>query len=59
MAGPGTLQNIRKSQAQVKAYMKRSPYEVADSDPYVSELEALLAMGADEPGKAPQEEMKG
>lgn len=59
VAGPGTLQNIRKSQAQVKAYMKRSPYEVADSDPYVSELEELLAMGADEPGKAPQEEMEG
>lgn len=57
VAGPGTLQNIRKSQAQVKAYMRRSPREGAMQDPYLDELDELLEMGHDEPGKAPQEEM--
>lgn len=57
VAGPGTLQNIRKSQAQVKAYMQRSPHKDAASDPYISQLGDLLKMGTSEPGKAPQEEM--
>lgn len=42
VAGPGTLQNIRKSQAQVKAYMQRSPHKSATLDPYVSKLDELL-----------------
>ncbi len=53
VAGAGTLQGIKKSQAQVKAYMKRSPRKNATENGYRMQLPELLAMGRDEPDDAP------
>ncbi len=54
VAGPGTLQSIKKSQAQVKAYMKRSPRKNATENAYRMQIPELLAMGRDEPDDAPR-----
>lgn len=48
VAGAGTLQAIKKSQAQVKAYMKRSTYKNAADDPLRSLIPELLSMDKDE-----------
>ena len=41
IAGPGTLQPINKSRAQVRAYAKRSPHKVAIENEYRSLLKEL------------------
>lgn len=42
IAGPGTLQSLKKSAGMIKAYQKRSPIEHAYEDTYVPELKELL-----------------
>ncbi|MDJ1121049.1 4Fe-4S dicluster domain-containing protein [Olsenella sp. YH-ols2217] len=57
VAGPGTLKGIKQSQAQVKAYMKRSPLKNATEDGLCAIIPELMAMGDDEPGQSAQERM--
>ena len=47
IAGPGTLQPINKSRAQVRAYAKRSPHKVAVENEFRSLLKDLKREGDD------------
>ena len=41
VAGPGTIQGVKKSAAQVRAYAKKSPHKVATENMYNRYLGAL------------------